>query len=424
MSISSPNLNSLGIIAGGGHVPAEIASAVTQRGGSVYIISINEKPSRDLFAYPNSVISIGQIGRMLRLLRQNKCRSVVIAGHITRPNILKLRMDLGFFRYFRTIVSLFRGGDDCILRKIVSFFERQGFIVVGIPAVAPELVVKRGLLVGKDLASNDMQDVACGYELIQKLGSFDIGQAVVVRNKRLLAIEGVDGTDAMLGRIIMSSNTFLAASGALVKATKPGQELRIDLPTIGVTTVKACKKSGLRTIALEAEHTVIAEREQTINLANSFGISILGVQLAQNTLNSRDNIKIEASKLACLTLKTADSRHLLDACNGLMAGRIISAYATSPSIVVVRQHILAVNVGETLENFIYRATRLRQWGNTGELKRQGLLVLSSYADVTQRLPKILSDNNFAGIAIDCRRPLPTEFLKEANRLELFVLVCK
>ncbi|MEN2494430.1 MAG: hypothetical protein TECD_00328 [Hyphomicrobiaceae bacterium hypho_1] len=422
MRLSLSNQDSVGIIAGGGQVPAEIANAIVSRGECVYVLAINENISRDLLAYPCNFISLGQISRMLRLLRQNRCKRIIIAGYLKRPDLSKVRVDLGFFFHFCSILSFLRGGDDYVLSRVVRFFERKGFVVVGIPALAPELIIKEGLLTGQDLAGNEIEDVCFGYELLQKLGQFDIGQAIVVRNRKIIAIEGVDGTDAMLCRLARSIEEGSVNTGILVKATKPGQELRIDLPTIGTATVAACNKSGIKTIALEAQNTIIAEREKTISLANTVGVSILGFPAIQDRLNEIDNTIIQAKELTCLTSCVANAQHLADACKVLMAMRIISTHTLKPSMIIARHHILSINLEEPLELFIVRARTQLQWGDAIKKKKLKLLAISSHAEITTTLLHVLAANNFAGIVINYGTYVSTEFLKIANHLRLFILV--
>ncbi len=424
MTASPSNTKPIGILAGGGQVPVEIADAISRRGDKVYLLAIDANASSLISAYPHDRISIGQIGQMLGLFRHHRCRCLVIAGHLSRPDLSRLRLDLGFFIHLRTILSLLRGGDDGVLRRVIGFFERQDFVVVGIADVAPELLASEGRLTGDEVAGSSMRDVSRGYELIRQLGSFDIGQAVVVRDGKVIAIEGVDGTDAMLGRLAEAGGESEAvADGTLIKATKPGQELRIDLPTIGIATVAACKKAGIATIAVEAGRSVIAEREATIELANQNSVSILGFPVIEDIADLPKKAAANHKSFACLTRHAATHKQLLDAVKGRMAVATVSVHTTQAAVIVARQHILAVNAGEPLEAFIVRATKLRQWGDRRKRKSQGVLVLSSLAEMgDQKSLEALVEARFAGIAINKPESIPPEFLIHADRLGLFVLV--
>jgi len=435
-----PHGHAVGILAGGGEVPVEIADALRRHGKSVYIVAIDAKASPRIGAHAHERISIGQVGRMLALFRHNRCSRLVIAGHLSRPDIFRLRIDFGFFLHLPTILSLLHGGDDYVLRLVIAFFERQGFVVAGIPDLAPELIADEGVLTCTDATECDTREAAYGYELIRKLGPFDIGQAVVVRDGRIIAIEGVDGTDAMLARLAEDHKDETTAAGTLIKATKPGQELRVDLPTIGTATVAACKKAGLKTIAVEAGRSVIAERDETVDRANRAGIGILGFLAAEDAEDELQTATMapHGATLVCLTRHRATQKHLADAFKGLMAVRTIAAYATCPGVVVARQHILAVNVSEPLNAFVVRAIALRQWGNTRKRKRQGLLVVASLSEVQQihsqaqmpsrslagfpDLAQGLAEASFAGLAVEDGASVPPEFLAQADRLGLLVLV--
>ena len=411
----------IGILAAGGEVPVEVAKQIVHNSGSVFIVGIDANTSHDIAIFPHARISLGQLGKMLALFRQHHCRRLVIVGSLSRPDILKLRLDFGVLLNLPAVLSMLKGGDDQVLRRVVVFFEAQGFEVVGIPDVAPGLIADRGTLAGAEPTASEQQDAIVGYELIHKLGPLDIGQAVVIDDGCVRAIEGVDGTDAMLGRLV-SAQASLVRRGTLIKAAKPGQELRVDLPTIGPATVAACDKAGLKRITVEAGRSVIVQRETTFAEANRTGIGVWGLPATvKKSAPVNCATPLQAANLACLTSLRAAEKHLADAVKGLAAIRVLQGYNAAPSVIVARQHILAVNVAEPYGAFIERAVSLRQWGGKGRHKREGLMVLSSLGGITGAHLKTLASARFAGLAIERGETVSHELLTIAEYHGLFIV---
>ena len=186
---------------------------------------------------------------------------MLIAGHARRPDLRSLNIDWGFLRHLFTILSLTRGGDDHVLRKIATFFERNGMTLKSIAEVAPSLLTPAGVLAGK--LSPECQTAATnGLLLVHKLGPFDVGQAVCIDKQQIAAIEGAEGTNGLIARLpkINPTASNARADRVLVKAAKPEQDLRFDLPTIGPETIGKCANAGIATIAVEAGRSLILSR--------------------------------------------------------------------------------------------------------------------------------------------------------------------
>jgi DUF1009 family protein len=194
-----------------------------------------------------------------------------------------LRPDLLAIKSLPKIIRAYRGGDNHLLSGVSALFEEQGFHLVGAHEVAPEILVPEGVLGSVGVSERDREDIAFGFAYLQASGSFDIGQAAVVAGRRILAVEAAEGTDQMLARVAeLRANGRVGVSpgiGVLVKAPKPGQDQRFDLPSIGPRTVAGVSGAGLAGIAVVSDQTVIANAESVVREADRAGIFVVGVPL-------------------------------------------------------------------------------------------------------------------------------------------------
>ena len=276
----------LAIICGGGSLPFAVADAVRRRGRRVVLFPLHRlADSRAVAPFPHYWVRLGQFGRFRRLARGEGCRDVVLIGNVVRPALRDLRFDWLTVLLLPKIARLFRGGDDHLLSGLARLFEAHQFRVVAAHELAPDIVVRSGPLGIHRPSAGDIADIERGLALIAAIGRFDVGQAVVVAANRVLAVEAADGTDRMLqhlaglrreGRINLS-----ARQGVLVKAVKPGQDRRFDLPSIGPDTIEAAVRAGLAGIAVIAGEAVIAEPERVAQRADSAGLFVLGVDGAK-----------------------------------------------------------------------------------------------------------------------------------------------
>ncbi|MEO1264609.1 MAG: UDP-2,3-diacylglucosamine diphosphatase LpxI, partial [Pseudomonadota bacterium] len=255
------------ILAGSGTLPGEIADSVVGTGGTVHIVGLRGVASDDIARHPHSWTGLGQVARMLRLMRASGAGRLLIVGGLQRPNLWHLRPDLGFIAHFKTIAGIMRGGDDAVLRRVIRFFEAQGLEVVGVPDVAPEVVVGRDLSIGAAPTDSDPAGtpvptpaIATATRLIRALADFDIGQGAIAVPEGVIGIEDGGGT----ARLIVGARGIGDREAVLVKMTKAGQETRVDLPTAGPDTIAQARTVGLSGIALEAGRSLIAERKRTM----------------------------------------------------------------------------------------------------------------------------------------------------------------
>jgi UDP-2,3-diacylglucosamine hydrolase len=276
----------LGIIAGRGPLPCVLAEAASARGLSLHIVAIRGEAREEIERFPHTWIKWGEIGKMFAALDKNGCGDLVIIGGVSRPDLANVRFDLGALKTLPFLLSLGKGGDDHVLSRIVRFFEDKGYRVHGAGDVAPNLLAGAGTLGDKAPSVEDQADIAMGFKVVGALGRLDVGQAAVVVKGHVLAVEAAEGTDAMLARCaeLRSSGRTRrhARAGVLVKAPKPGQEERVDLPTIGPETVRKAAAAGLAGIAVAAGQVLMAERAATIEAANQNGLFLVGETLASS----------------------------------------------------------------------------------------------------------------------------------------------
>jgi len=271
----------LAIICGGGTLPFAVADAVTKYGRRVVLFAIRgwADPKR-VVDYPHYWAALGQFGAFCRLARREGCQDVVLIGSMVRPAIWQIRPDLKTLRLLPRIFGMFRGGDDYLLKGVAAIFEEHGFRLLGAHAVAPEILMPEGTLGRERPTERDNADIAKGLAFLTAASPFDVGQAVVVADARVLAIEAAEGTDSLLERIAQLRQTGRIASGrgVLVKAAKRNQDRRLDLPSIGPQTVEGAARAGLAGIAVVAGSTVVAEPAQIGAIADRAGLFVLGLR--------------------------------------------------------------------------------------------------------------------------------------------------
>jgi len=271
----------LGIIAGGGGLPRDVAQAALDGGREVHLIGIEGEADESITAFSHDFIKWGEVGKLFAILKRENCADVVIIGHVSRPDLGKVRMDLGALKLLPFIMKLKVGGDDALLSKIAQLFEDKGHRVCSVLDVVPALSASTGVLGKAAPNDKDQSDIEKGVELIKAVGRFDVGQAVVVVHGHVIAVEGAEGTDQMLERCRHLKQWGRKSScGVLIKTPKPNQDRRIDLPTIGPRTIELAKKAKLAGIAVAAGQTLIADRRRTLEQADADGLFLVGVDLA------------------------------------------------------------------------------------------------------------------------------------------------
>jgi hypothetical protein len=278
LDISSP----IGLIAAGGVMPFAVADSLTARGINPVLFALRGACDPvGVERFRHHWISIGQLGKATRLFRAENCRDLVFIGTLVRPALSEVRLDWGTLRVIGRVWAAFRGGDDHLLSGIGRILEQDGFRMVGIKDVAPDLLMPEGCLTLEAPDEKAAADIARGREVLRALSRFDIGQAAVVIDGHVVGVEDIEGTDGLLTRVarLRAEGRIRARSarGVLVKAPKSGQDLRFDLPTMGPRTVEGAAAAKLAGIAIVAGNTIVVEPQAVIEAADAAGLFVTGL---------------------------------------------------------------------------------------------------------------------------------------------------
>jgi DUF1009 family protein len=274
--------STVGIIAGSGVLPFSVAELLRARGIAPFLFAVRGfcDPVR-VAQFPHHWVALGQVGRLTRLMRSEGCRDIVFIGGAVRPALSDIRLDWGTVRALPAIAAALRGGDDHLLLGVSRIFERHGFRVVGIQDVAPELLMPEGSITCLTPDADALADIARGRDLMRALSPFDVGQAVVVIDGHVVAVEDIEGTDGLLARVArLRQEKRIRAKpgrGVLVKMPKTTQDLRFDLPTLGPKTIEGLVAAGLAGIAVVAGHTLVAEADVMTAKADRAGLFVTGL---------------------------------------------------------------------------------------------------------------------------------------------------
>src|SRR5882757_5395851 len=278
LQISSP----VGLIAAGGVMPFAVADSLTARGIDPVLFAL--KGACDpvgVARFRHHWISVGQIGKAVKLFRAENCRDLVFIGTLVRPALSEIRLDWGTLRVIGRVWAAFRGGDDHLLSGIGRILEQDGFRMVGIRDVAPDLLMPEGCIARAAPDQSAAADIARGRDVLRALSPFDIGQAAIVIDGHVVGVEDIEGTDGLLARVarLRAEGRIRAktARGVLVKAPKSGQDLRFDLPTIGPRTVEGAVAAKLAGIAIVAGNTIVVEPQTVIEAADAAGLFVTGL---------------------------------------------------------------------------------------------------------------------------------------------------
>jgi DUF1009 family protein len=272
----------LALICGGGSLPLAVADFVSARGRQVLLFPLQGIARPEDYAQrPHTWVRIAKFGTFARAARAAGCHEMVLIGSLVRPAFWQIRFDLTTLKLLPRIAAAFRGGDDHLLSSGARLIEEQGFRVLGAHEVAPEILVPAGVLASVQPSEGERADIALGFDYLRATGPFDVGQAVVVAGRHVLAVEAAEGTDQMLERIaaLRASGRIRASTvgGVLVKAPKRGQDRRFDLPSIGPQTVEGIVRAGLAGIAVTAGETIVAEPERLVQAADRAKVFVVCV---------------------------------------------------------------------------------------------------------------------------------------------------
>jgi hypothetical protein len=275
------NHNVLGILAGGGDLPRAVAESVRDSGGSVFVVALRGMCGEWAENFSHDWVSLGEPGRALKALKTADADRVLLAGRVDRPKFSELKLDTKGVMVMPKLLVAARQGDDALLRLLVALFEVEGFRALGVAQAAPGLVASEGPLGRFKPGDDEKADIARAFEIVRALGALDVGQAAVVCDGLALAVEAAEGTDRMIARVgqLRESlrGTLDRKRGVLVKALKPTQDAKTDMPVIGRETVQRAAEVGLAGIALEAGKSLIVDKRAVRDEADRLGLFVTGV---------------------------------------------------------------------------------------------------------------------------------------------------
>lgn len=267
----------LGLIAGGGQFPVLVARTARRMGYTVVCIAHKNETLPELEREVDEIkwVRLGQFGRLVQALKASNAKKVIMAGSITKRKMFEdVRPDLKGLAMM-TKIAIFH--DDDILKTVAKELENEGIQVLSSTHCLPDLLAPAGCLTRKRPSKGEMKDIEVGWKVAKAIGRLDVGQCVVVRRKTVVAVEAIEGTD----ETIVRGGRLAKEKAVVVKVSKPGQDLRFDVPTVGLGTVKTMAKVKARVLAIEAGKTLIFDRELMLQFADDHGISVCSIEEGQ-----------------------------------------------------------------------------------------------------------------------------------------------
>jgi DUF1009 family protein len=269
----SENVTTIGLIAGGRQFPLLVARGVKSHGYRLVVAGFTGHTNMDVVPYADvwRELKLGKLGKLIAFFKENGVERVIMAGTINKPKVMDVRhLDM------RAIKLIFRQknkGDSAILGTLAGEFEREGMPVVPAHSYLPELLTPEGVMTRREPDEREWEDLRYGWKIAKELGRMDIGQCVVIREGIVSAVEALEGTDPTIAR-----GCSLGGAGCVViKVFKPGQQEQIDLPSLGLDTIKAMAEGKATCMGVEASRSLFFDRDEAIALADRSGIAIVGL---------------------------------------------------------------------------------------------------------------------------------------------------
>lgn len=262
----------IGIIAGGGQFPRLVAQQARAAGLGVVICGFQGHTDPDTAKHADAfeLLHLGQLGRMISFFQEHHVTRACMAGSISKPKALDFRPD---WRAAKILFSLRKKGDDALLRAIMADIEKDGIRIVASADLAPGLRAPRGTLTRRTPTDEEWKDIRYGWPIARSMGAFDIGQCLIVREGMVMAVECLEGTDATIKR-----GAELGGNGCIaIKMVKPGQDERVDLPSVGLATVRNLVEHHYAVLAIQAEKTLFFDREEALALADEHGLAVVSL---------------------------------------------------------------------------------------------------------------------------------------------------
>jgi DUF1009 family protein len=274
----------IGLLAGSGRFPICFAEKARSLGIPVVCVGVKYEAAPELAQMVHRFYwtGVARLGRAIRCFKREGVRQIVMAGKINKASILhrpwRLFSLLPDWRTFKAFLLRSRDNrDDALLLAVIAEFARDGLTFDSALTLCPELLVRPGLLTRRALSAREERDIEFGWEMAKEMGRLDIGQSVSVKERAVLAVEAIEGTDKAIAR---AGELCPAGGFVVVKVAKPQQDMRFDVPTVGCQTIESIHKAGGRVLAVEAGKTILIDEDQTVSLADRYGISIVAVERA------------------------------------------------------------------------------------------------------------------------------------------------
>lgn len=270
-------INHLGLIAGAGDLPNHLIEALKEKKTKTSVVCIEgQTPDSVANLYPSVPtcwVQLGQVGKVISFFKEQNVTHIVMIGSIKRPSWDELKLDARGLKVLAK-ATFKPKGDDAVLRLVINELEEEGFKVIGLQEILPNILGKKGCLTKVHPSKDHMKDIEQGWDVLEILSPLDIGQVVAVQQGLVLSIEAIEGTDAMIQRAGDLKKDGLAP--VIIKRPKKNQEKRADLPTLGITTILNAYKEGMAGIAYEAKSTILVDQDEMIKIANEKGLFLLG----------------------------------------------------------------------------------------------------------------------------------------------------
>jgi len=262
--------DSIGIIAGGGQFPILAAESARRQGFHVVAVAHEGDTDPALADAADKItwVKLGQLGKIISVFKKEGVKKALMAGSISKGNMFKARPDLKGIALISRLAILH---DDGILRAVASELSREGIEIVTSTHYLPDLLAQKGCLTKKRPDKAQEEDIRLGWQVAKEMGRLDVGQCVVIRNRTVLALEAIDGTNETIKR----GGRIAGRDAVVVKVSKPEQDLRFDVPSVGLETVEVMAGVKASVLALEAEKTLLFDRQKMIEYADKAGISIV-----------------------------------------------------------------------------------------------------------------------------------------------------
>ena len=268
-------METLGLLAGIGHLPVDVAQSAKKLGYKVVAIAVVPETDPEL---PENAdvfytINVGKVGKILQTLKKNDVKNVTMIGKVTKEVLYKNGVVVPDLTTIRVLASLPDRKDDTIMNAIVKLIEDAGMHVMDQTVLVRPLLPEPGVLTKRKPTEQEWKDMQFGFRMAKELGRLDIGQTAVVKNQAVMALEAIEGTDACILR-----GGFLGKGGVIVaKTAKPAQDNRFDMPSVGTTTLTSMIHAGATGIVIEAGRTLLVDRKRTLAMADEKGITIVSM---------------------------------------------------------------------------------------------------------------------------------------------------